>query len=131
MLRTPSHERYHEGDNVPLSRDSLIRYSAEINNRPTVLVWVTVYRETYFQLLESLAGIYRSYYELVDWKNEYENRMQLVIVVDGYKNLTKKDLKFYEKAGIYNSFCTADYKYAEINQQKSSYDIKFKGWLLN
>ena len=88
-----------------------------------------MYNEPPVQLIESLVGLYRAYYELVHWKDEYKNKVQIVIIIDGYENLSKDDLKLYEKVGIYNSFCTKDYKYVEISPDKKSYDIKFKGKL--
>ena len=86
-----------------------------------------MYNESPIQLIESLAGLYRAYYELVNWKDEYKNKVQTVIIIDGYENLSKEHLMIYEKAGIYNSFSTKDYKYVQISQDKQSYEIKFKG----
>ena len=85
-----------------------------------------MYNETYKQLLETLAGIYRSYYELVEWKEEYRNKVHVVIVADGYDRLSKDFLLKLEKAGIYNSFATSDYKEAEISSDKKDYTIKYK-----
>ena len=90
-----------------------------------------MYNEPPIQLVESLIGIYRAYYELVDWKDEFEDKVQIVIIIDGYDTMSKEHLKFYEKVGIYNSFCTKDYKQAVLNEEKTSYQIKFKGRCLS
>ena len=49
-----------EGKDVENPKDSLI----EFVKNPKLLIWITMYNESYSQLLESIAGIYRSYYEL-------------------------------------------------------------------
>ena len=86
-----------------------------------------MYNEPPIQLIESLVGLYRAYYELVLWKDEFRNKVQTVIIIDGYENLPREHLMLYEKVGIYNSFCTKDYKYVELSPDKKSYEIKFKG----
>ena len=86
-----------------------------------------MYNEPPIQLVQSLIGLYRAYYELVHWKDELRNKVQVIIIIDGYDNIPKEHLKMYEKVGIYNSFCTKDYKYAELSSDKQSYEIKFKG----
>ena len=65
-------------------------------------IWVTMYNEPFSQLLESVAGIYRTYYELVDiWEN-FRDNVNVVIVWDGIEHLGKHALnlfrlKFQEK----------------------------------
>ena len=88
-----------------------------------------MYNESPIQLIESLVGLYRAYYELVNWRDEYKDKVQTVIIIDGYEHIPKEHLKLYEQVGIYNAFCTKDYKYAELSPDKQSYDIKFKGKL--
>ena len=129
----PSKENYDESNDEDLSEDptSLLYVSSLQGNWPKLLVWVTMYNEPPIQLVESLIGIYRAYYELVDWKNEFEDKVQIVIIIDGYDIMSKEHLKFYEKVGIYNSFWTKDYKQAVLNQDKTSYQIKFRGKCLN
>ena len=63
-----------------------------------------MYNESPAKLVETLAGVYRAYYELVHWKDELENKVQTVIILDGYENQPKEHLMMYEKARIYNSF---------------------------
>ena len=49
-----------KGIEVEIPKDSLI----EFGKKSKLLIWITMYNEPYSQLLESIAGIYRSYYEL-------------------------------------------------------------------
>ena len=115
-------------DDIDLDRNSLIEISAEKEHNPKLLVCITMYNEPPRQLVESLIGVYRAYYELVEIDSEkFLNKVQVVIVIDGYENLSQEDLMVYEKAGIYNAFSTSDYKYAELSSDKTSYDIKLKG----
>ena len=52
-------------------------------------IWVTMFNEPFSQLLESIAGIYRTYYELVDiWEN-FRDNVNVVIVWDGIEHLGK------------------------------------------
>ena len=111
-IGNPSTREYIPEHDVDLAHDSLLFQSSLNSNNPYMLVCITMYNESPIQLLYSIAGVYRSYYELVDWKSEHENKIQLVIIVDGYdtipddKNDKEKHeyLKFYERAGIYNAF---------------------------
>ena len=86
-----------------------------------------MYNEPPKQLVESLIGVYRAYYELVEINHKNIGKVQVVIVIDGYGNLSKDDLKIYEKAGIYNAFCTKNYKHAVKSSDKTSYSIKHRG----
>ena len=52
-------------------------------------VWVTMYNEPFSQLLESVAGIYRAYYELVEIREDFRNKVNIVIVWDGIEHLSK------------------------------------------
>ena len=61
-----------------------------------------MYDESFAQLLQSLAGIYRAYYELVNINEEYKDKVQIVIIVDGYETLGEDFLKRCEDAAIYN-----------------------------
>lgn len=53
---------YKEGADIELDKKSLINFGKV--NRPKMLIWVTQYNEPLSQLVESLAGVYRAYYEL-------------------------------------------------------------------
>lgn len=53
------------------------------------LVCVTMYNEPYSQLVATLAGIYRNYYELVATDASYEDKLSIVIVTDGYQVFNK------------------------------------------
>lgn len=88
---------------------------------------MSLYNEPYRQLLETIAGIYRSYYELVHWDKEYLNRVHLVIVADGYDRLEREFLIHLEKAGIFNAFETKDYITAEFSSDYQHILTKFKG----
>jgi chitin synthase len=48
-----------------------------------------MYNEPFKQVLETLAGIYRSYYELVSYDKSYEGKMSIVIITDGYEVFNK------------------------------------------
>ena len=72
-----------------------------------------MYNETFSQLLESLAGIYRAYYELVNISEEYKDKIHIVIIADGYDKLNIDFLKRWEDAAIYNEFRTRDYRTVE------------------
>ena len=123
----PSDHENSEADDRDLDRYSLIEQSAVRRNNPKLLVCITMYNEPPKQLVESLIGVYRAYYELVEIDKNNLNKVQVVIVIDGYENLSQEDLMVYEKAGIYNAFSTSQYKYAELSPDKTSYDVKFKG----
>ena len=72
-----------------------------------------MYNEPFNQILESLAGIYRSYYELVKISDEYKDKVHIVIVADGYDKLTEDFLKRWENAAIYNEFWTQNWRTVE------------------
>ena len=81
-------------------------------------IWVTMYNEPYRQIVESLAGIYRNYYELVAQDSTYENRVTVVIVWDGYAPFNKIGIEDssnylasdrYKRAGIFDEEYTEKY----------------------
>jgi len=76
-----------------------------------------------------LAGIYRTYYELVHWKEEFRNRVHVVIVADGYDKLKKEFLRKLEICGLFNAFETSNYLTAELSSDKAETKIEFKGML--
>lgn len=63
-----------------------------------------MYNEPYSQLLESLAGVYRAYYELIKIDERYADRVQTCVIIDGYEKVTKEFLSACNKAGIYSEF---------------------------
>ena len=123
----PNDSEYREENENELNEDSLIKQSQIESNNPKLLVCITTYNEPPKQLVESLIGVYRAYYELLEMDVDNLNKVQVVIVFDGYENLSVDDLKIYEQAGIYNAFCTKDYKHAELRDDKTAYDIRFNG----
>ena len=111
-IGNPSIKEYIAENDVDLAHDSLLFQSGLQANNPYLLVCITMYNESPIQLLQTIAGVYRSLYEILDWKSEHENKIQLVIIIDGYDTIPDdkdddeyhKYLKFYEKVGIYNAF---------------------------
>lgn len=124
-VSNPSIKDKNEIDDRELSPNSLIQLGKK--HTPKLLIWVSLYNEPYRQLLETIAGIYRSYYELVHWDKEYLNRVHVVIVADGYDRLEREFLLHLEKAGIFNAFETTDYLTTEFNSDKQRVLTKFKG----
>ena len=70
-----------------------------------------MYNEPYIQLLQSLAGIYRAYYELVNIDENFKDKVQIVVIADGYEILSESFLKWCEDAAIYKIFYTRFYYY--------------------
>lgn len=64
-------------------------------------------------LMQTLAGVYRSYYELVEIDESYLDRVHVVIVADGYEKLEEDFLVKCEKAGIINEFKTKRWRTVE------------------
>ena len=121
----PSDPDYEKDNDKNLHRGSLIEKSNSTINNPLLLVCITMYNEHPLQLIESLIGVYRAYYELVESNPKNVDKVQVVVIIDGYNDIKEEYLQIYEKAGIYNSFCTSEYKYAQLSADKRSYDIKF------
>lgn len=55
-------KKVRKGHDLTLPNDCLLNFGKE--NPPLLMYCVTMYNEPFTQLLQSLAGIYRSYYEL-------------------------------------------------------------------
>ena len=55
-----------------------------------------MYNEPLSQLIESLVGMYRTYYELVESDPNYVDKVQVVIVIDGYDRISEEDLAKYK-----------------------------------
>ena len=66
-----------------------------------IKILTLMYNEPYIQLLQSLAGIYRAYYELVNIDENFKDKVQIVIIADGYEILSEDFLKRCEDAAIY------------------------------
>ena len=67
-----------------------------------MIIVITMYNEPYSQVLESLIGLYRSYLEIIYSNIEYEGRVSIQIVCDGYDKLDPQFLPKCAKAGIYD-----------------------------
>lgn len=78
--------------------------------KPLLLVCITMYNETFKQLLETLAGVYRAYYELVGIDESFKDKMHVMIIADGYEHLDEDFLMRCEHAGLYNEFKTKKYR---------------------
>jgi cellulose synthase/poly-beta-1,6-N-acetylglucosamine synthase-like glycosyltransferase len=72
-----------------------------------------MYNEPFSQMLQSLAGVYRSYYELCDIDEVFKNRVQICIIIDGYDKIEEEFLLRCEKAGLYNEFKTKRFRTVE------------------
>lgn len=111
-----------------LNKDCII--SRQINNTKT-MVCVTMYNEPYSQVLESLAGIYRAYYELVAQDKSYEDSFSVCIICDGFPKFNEIDdnpmdpnnISFAEAlklSGLYDEKCTSKYM-----KKSQSYTYEF------
>ncbi|CAI2366934.1 unnamed protein product [Moneuplotes crassus] len=93
---------------------------------------ITMYNEPYIQILQSLSGIYRAYFELLETNQEkYEDKISICIVCDGYPIFTKGDEKInnwqrYEKAGIYDHDASSSYWGINREKEGSNRDTHFK-----
>lgn len=116
-------------EEIPIDQyeDSLIYLGKK--EAPKLLICITMYNEPYTQLLESIAGLYRTYYELVHWDESWRNRVHIVIVIDGYDRIRRETLEKMERAGIYSAFETAPYISAELSSDKTKHNIKYKSKL--
>lgn len=85
-----------------------------------------MFDEPYKNLMDSLAGIYRAYYELVSMDETYLDRYSIVIVSDGYdvfnkiESVDENGLRFAERlamTGIYDEELAG--KYVKRNQSQS------------
>ena len=52
-----------------------------------------MYNESYMQLFESLAGIYRNYSELVEDDPRFKDKVTIVIICDGYSEFNEMSTK--------------------------------------
>ena len=79
-----------------LDTQSLLYKGKHGNNKPYLLACITMYNEPPSQLIESLAGIYRTYYELEKSDQRFKGKVQVVIVIDGYDRISEEDLAKYK-----------------------------------
>jgi hypothetical protein len=75
------------GDDLNLPGNCLLNHGRD--NPPLLMYCITMYNESYIQLMQSLAGVFRSYYELVDIDERYKDRCHVVVIADGYEKLTE------------------------------------------
>lgn len=122
----PSEADPNKFEEIPIEccEDSLIYQCKQ--EQPKLMICVTMYNEPYSQLVQSLAGLYRAYYELVHWDEDFRNKVHIVIVIDGYDRINRETLEKMERAGIYSAFETAPYVSAELTSDKAKHFIKFK-----
>ncbi|CAI2371267.1 unnamed protein product [Moneuplotes crassus] len=103
---------------------------------------ITMYNEPYIQVLQSLAGVYRSYYELLEINKKYKNKFCIVIICDGYEIFTKSNPERgsmdncdrFKEAGLYDprrsiyywkSRNLPDDKYEKAEQKYEYADISY------
>ena len=107
------HKRVRKRDDLMLPDHSLLKNGKDC--QPMVLFCITMYNEPFTQLLQSLAGVYRAYYELVDIDESFLDRCHVTIIADGYENLDEEFLQRCEKAGIFNEFKTKRFRTIETD----------------
>jgi cellulose synthase/poly-beta-1,6-N-acetylglucosamine synthase-like glycosyltransferase len=113
-----------KSDDIQLPPESLLA-SGKIDS-PLLLYWITMYNEPFTQLVETLAGVYRSYYELVDIDEAFKDKVHIMIIVDGYEKLDIDFLINWEKAGIYNELKTKRFRAIKISPGSNEVIHKLK-----
>jgi chitin synthase len=73
-----------------------------------LLICITIYNEPFSQVLESLSGLYRAYYELLESDASYLEKVSICIIADGYDRLKTPFLEACAKAGIYDEKYTQE-----------------------
>ncbi|CAI2378973.1 unnamed protein product [Moneuplotes crassus] len=88
---------------IDILEDTLIGYGI-YKNQPKMLMCITLFNEDPKRLVESLAGVYRAYYELLDLDPTFLNRVHVVIITDGYETLLEnpQHQEVYDKANIHS-----------------------------
>jgi cellulose synthase/poly-beta-1,6-N-acetylglucosamine synthase-like glycosyltransferase len=111
-----------EVENIPIKRDKMLMFQGD---KPKLLFCITMLNESYHKLLQSLAGIYRAYYELCAIDESYKDKCQVFILSDGYDNLSEEFLMKCESAGIFDEMKTKGYRKVKIepgtNEKKHYY----------
>ena len=69
-------------------KDSLLYYDKE--DEMELSICITMYNEKFIELLMSIAGIYRNYYELIKISEKFIDKVNIVIVCDGVEHLSKE-----------------------------------------
>lgn len=77
-------------DDLELPMESILGQSKK--SSPKLLYCITSMNEDYVKLVQSLAGVYRSYYELVNIDQTYLDQAHIVIISDGYDYLSEEFL---------------------------------------
>ncbi|CAI2380186.1 unnamed protein product [Moneuplotes crassus] len=115
------------GDNdIDILEDTLIGYGI-YKNQPKMLMCITMFNEDPKRLVESLAGVYRAYYELLDLDPTFLNRVHVVIITDGYETLlqNQKNREVYDKANIHSINKVNAKKYVKAPITSGSKEITF------
>lgn len=107
----PKAKKVRPRDDIKIPDDSLLAFGKR--NKPVMLVCITMYNEPFRQLLESIAGVYRAYYEMVGINDRFKDRVHICIIIDGYDKVDEEFLMKCEKAGIYNEFKTKKFRTIE------------------
>lgn len=115
-----------KNDDRDLPHDSILYQASQAGHQPHLCICITMYNEPFIQVIESLAGIYRAYYELLHWDSSYKNKVHVVLVADGYDKLTKEFLRKLESVGLFNAFDTAEYMNIELSSDKTETNVAFK-----
>lgn len=96
-----------QGSFRPMNYESMLE--KQLRNGTEVMICVTMYNESYHQLILTLAGIYRNYYELCAVDKNYEGKVSVVIISDGYSTFNSIDehdehsfSRRMARAGIYD-----------------------------
>jgi hypothetical protein len=98
------------------------------SNNMKLMLWVTMYNEHYKQFLETMAGIFRGYYELWGDDASYESRVSVVVVWDGFEAFDKiekeedhPDKPTFEdkltKVGLYEKRLAKNFRWRELTYQ--------------
>lgn len=116
-----------------LSKDCIINQQQQ--RRTKLLACITGYNEPYRQLLESVAGVYRGYAELLEKDESYKDMVSIVIVYDGKEPFLKVNAdkpnslaQSLTKVGLYREQSTsAYYNICEVNEEevKTYSDLSF------
>jgi cellulose synthase/poly-beta-1,6-N-acetylglucosamine synthase-like glycosyltransferase len=93
-----------------------------------LMIWVTMYNEPYKQFVETMAGVFRGYYELWGDDVSYKGKVSVVVVLDGFNGFDeiKKDKEHSDiptmverlcKVGLYNKWFLKNYRWKELTYE--------------
>lgn len=88
----------------PIPRETILGRLQENNHK--LAICITIYNEPFRQVVESLAGLYRTYYELIELDESFIDRISIFIISDGYDKLKDPFLDSAKEAGIYGEVDT-------------------------